>query len=325
MKKAEIITYLSIFIVIFSSLIFMFLKFRQNDVPYRYDIKITETKRTENAEKSFIKWAEFNITHDMMKKASEYDIQTKGEISWIDLLAYSASKSYGNINKQSISYIDEAAEKLQKGEDISKDLKYFSFYKEVYNAVLGKFIGKKGKDYGLLAYSPIAKGYSYSHYNDFGASRSFGFNRPHKGNDLLGLVGTPIVAIESGTVEALGWNNYGGWRIGIRSFDKKRYYYYAHLKKDSPFRPYLKEGDEVYAGQVIGYMGMTGYSQKENVNNIETPHLHLGLQLIFDESQKDSDHEIWVDVYQIVKFLYQNRSEVSYNETHKAILEKSEF
>ena len=322
MKKNDIILYLSIFIVIFSSIMFMFLKFRKNDIPYRSDIKITETKRTENAEKTFIKWAEFNITHDMMKKASEYDIESKGEISWIDLLAYSASKSYGNITKDSISHIDTAYEKLKKGEDIGKGLKYFPFYKEVYETVLGGFIGKKGKDYGLLAYSPIGSGYSYSHYNDFGASRSYGFSRPHKGNDLLGSVGTPIVAIEGGTVEALGWNNYGGWRIGIRSFDKKRYYYYAHLKKDAPFRPHLKEGDEVYAGQVIGYMGMTGYSQKENVNNIETPHLHLGLQLIFDESQINSDHEIWVDVYHIVKFLYQNRSEVYYNEAENAILEK---
>ena len=42
----------------------------------------------------------------------------------------------------------------------------------------------------------------------------------------------------------------------------------------------------VQAGDVIGYLGRTGYSRKENANNIRTPHLHFGLQLIFDESQK---------------------------------------
>ena len=47
----------------------------------------------------------------------------------------------------------------------------------------------------------------------------------------MGSIGTPIVAIESGYVEACGWNMYGGWRIGTRSFDGKRYYYYAHLRK----------------------------------------------------------------------------------------------
>ncbi len=47
------------------------------------------------------------------------------------------------------------------------------------------------------------------------------------------------------------------------------------------------------AGQVIGYVGHTGYSTEENVNNIQIPHLHLGLELIFEESQKESDNEIW--------------------------------
>ena len=118
------------------------------------------------------------------------------------------------------------------------------------------------------------------------------------------------IAVESGYVEALGWNRYGGWRIGIRSFDKKRYYYYAHLRQNRPYAEGLKEGDYVTAGDVIGYMGHTGYSDKENVNNIKTVHLHVGLQLIFDESQKDGNNEIWVDFYQLVGFLSGHRCEV---------------
>lgn len=43
-------------------------------------------------------------------------------------------------------------------------------------------------------------------------------------------------------------------------------------------REQLKEGDVVTAGDVIGYMGHTGYSTKENVNNIDTVHLHYGLR-----------------------------------------------
>ena len=64
------------------------------------------------------------------------------------------------------------------------------------------------------------------------------------------------------------------------------------------------------AGDVIGYMGHTGYSTKENVNNIDTVHLHFGLQLIFDESQKEGNNEIWVDCYNLTRFLYKNRSAV---------------
>ena len=164
--------------------------------------------------------------------------------------------------------------------------------------------------YGLKAFLPIAKNYGFRHYDDFGNSRSYGFKRTHLGNDLMGSIGTPIIAVESGVVEHLGWNQYGGWRIGIRSFDSKRYYYYAHLRKNHPYSEGLEEGMTIKAGDVIGYLGMTGYSIKENVNNINVPHLHFGMQLIFDESQVDSPNEIWIDVYQIVEFLKSNRSEV---------------
>ena len=127
---------------------------------------------------------------------------------------------------------------------------------------------------------------------------------------MMGLVGVPIIAVESGTVEALGWNQYGGWRIGIRSFDNKRYYYYAHLRQNYPYAEGLEEGSVVTAGDVIGYMGHTGYSTEENVNNIESVHLHFGIQLIFDESQEDGNGEIWIDCYDLTRFLSRNRSEV---------------
>ena len=176
---------------------------------------------------------------------------------------------------------------------------------------------KYEKKYGIKAFLPIAKNYGFSHYDDFGNSRTYGFKRVHLGNDLIGSIGTPIIAVESGTIAHIGWNQYGGWRIGIRSMDLKRYYYYAHLRKDHPYAPNLEEGSVVKAGDVIGYLGMTGYSPKENVNNINVPHLHFGMQLIFDESQFDSPKEIWIDVYQIIEFLKQNRSEVIKSETMK--------
>ncbi len=171
--------------------------------------------------------------------------------------------------------------------------------------------------YGLKAFSPIAKGFPYTDYDDFGTSRSFGYRRQHLGHDMMGQIGTPIIAVESGYVECLGWNRYGGWRIGIRSFDKKRYYYYAHLRQNFPYNKALKEGSVVTAGDVIGYMGHTGYSDKENVNNIDIIHLHFGLQLIFDESQKDGNSEIWISCYELARFLSQNRSETVKDEATK--------
>ena len=66
----------------------------------------------------------------------------------------------------------------------------------------------------------------------------------------------------------------------------------------------------VNAGDVIGFMGRTGYSDKENANNIEMVHLHFGMQLIFDESQKECLSEIWINVYDIVRLLARHRSTV---------------
>ena len=83
-----------------------------------------------------------------------------------------------------------------------------------------------------------------------------------------------------------------------------------HLRKNYPYQSNLKEGSIVSAGDVIGYLGRTGYSATENTNNIDEPHLHFGLQLIFDESQKESVNEIWVDCFELTRFLSMNRSEV---------------
>ncbi|MBO5291774.1 MAG: M23 family metallopeptidase [Lachnospiraceae bacterium] len=278
---------------------------------------------------SFIKWVDFKVPYEVLCKAYELDQATYEEevhIEWIPMLAYMAARQGGEFPNGTVRKMTELAEKLQSGEtdfkSLTKDLKYYDYYLEAYTAVLGGMVGeyrietadengeKVWKDcYGLKAFSPIAKGFPYHDYDDFGASRSYGYARPHLGHDMMGQVGTPVIAIESGYVEAIGWNQYGGWRLGIRSFDKKRYYYYAHLRQNFPYCKDLKEGSIVTAGDVIGYMGHTGYSTKENVNNIKTTHLHWGLQLIFDESQKEGNNEIWIDCYPLTRFLYQNRSE----------------
>ncbi len=289
------------------------------------------------ADGSYIKWVDFNVPLELMKKTLELDIKSQEEdvpLSWIELLAYLGARYGGKYKSFKQKDLDAVAERLRAGEtmeEITEGMKYYSYYIEAYTAVLGGLVGSylaevpaEGGEgtqwvqkYGLKAFSPIAKGYGFSHYRDFGDGRSYGYNRKHLGNDLMGRVGTPIVAMESGVVEVMGWNMYGGWRIGIRSFDGKRYYYYAHLRKDHPFHSDLYEGKAVTAGEVIGYLGMTGYSTKPNVNNIKKPHLHFGLQLIFDESQKEGTNQIWVDVYALVELLQKNRVQVIKDEEKK--------
>ncbi len=267
--------------------------------------------------------------------------ETEYSIDWVELLAYTAAKTGGEFDRDALKTLDKAAEKLAEGEtameELTEDLKYYPYYREAYDAAIGGLVGEYWEEnpeygggsvlsgesadgdqrdgpageqtgrytrqYGLKGYFPLARGFDYTHYDDFGAGRSYGYARKHLGHDMMGLVGTPIMAIESGVVTALGWNQYGGWRIGISSFDGKRYYYYAHLRQNYPYAEGLQEGSVVTAGDVIGYMGHTGYSTTENVNNIKIVHLHWGLQLIFDESQKEGNNEIWIDVYPLTRFL----------------------
>ena len=309
-------------------------------------------------DKKYIKWVEFNATYEALDKAYHYDIDTHNkeiELHFVELLSFLGAKYGGDFKKYRAKDMDQLANKLLSGKEtidsLTKDMKYYPYYYEAYEAVLGGIIGEyeievyesskqtNGKEitaapmktptstpletptpteapekvwekrYGLKGFSPIAKNYYYYDYDDFGASRSYGYKRVHLGHDMMGQVGSPIIAVESGYIEAIGWNQYGGWRIGIRSFDGKRYYYYAHMRKNFPYNKELKVGSVVSAGDVIGYLGRTGYSTTENTNNITTSHLHFGLQLIFDESQKEGNNEIWVDTYALTKFLYRNRSE----------------
>ena len=261
------------------------------------------------------KWVEFNIPYSLLYQAISLDIasqKTENPIDFIEVLSYVAAKTGGNFHSVKTADIKQAAKALL--ESHPTDMKLFSYYLTAYNAVMGGWVGEyettvKAPDgsettvvkYGLKIRHPV-KG-SYADSDDFGNKRSYGFARKHQGHDFFTATGTPVAAVEDGVVEVLGWNRYGGWRIGIRSFDGLRYYYYAHLRKDHPYAKDLQEGQTVKADQTIGYVGQTGYSFKENVNNINVPHLHFGIQLIFNEVQKDGNNQIWIDCYQIAKLL----------------------
>jgi murein DD-endopeptidase MepM/ murein hydrolase activator NlpD len=288
-----------------------------------------EEELTEMEQKESIKWVDFNVSYEALCLAYEWDEQTHGtehEVQWIEVLAYVAAKTGANFDKTALTILDDTAQKLSTGEvkieELTADMKYYDYYCEAYTAVLGGMVGEYEAEmsveggtpsyqtkYGLKAYFPLARGFQYSHYDDFGAGRSYGYKRKHLGHDMMGQTGTPIIAVESGVVEAIGWNQYGGWRVGIRSFDGRRYYYYAHLRQNYPYAEGLEEGSVVTAGDVIGYMGHTGYSVEENVNNIEVTHLHWGMELIFDEKRREEGYEIWIDIYPLTRFLEKHTQE----------------
>lgn len=273
-----------------------------------------------------IRWVDFTPSAAAISDAIALDAAAHKEgyaLSAVTLLAVYATRTGGSFVTYKRDTLAKIADSLRAGDTplaLAKNERLLSYYLAAYGAVLNGLIGGYTLDgearYGLRGVSPIAAGYGYSHYDDFGAARSYGYKRPHLGHDMMVTVGTPIVAVESGYVETVGWNQYGGWRIGIRSFDNTRYWYYAHLRRGHPYND-MYEGKSVEAGEVIGYAGMTGYSTKENTNNIDTPHLHIGLQLIFDPAQKEGNNQIWVDLYPLMQVLAKSRSEVYYDASVK--------
>lgn len=120
----------------------------------------------------------------------------------------------------------------------------------------------------------------------WGARRSGG--RRHRGTDILGERGTPIVAIADGIVTFMGIQRLSGYTVKVDHGDGWSSAY-LHLNNDEPdadngdggaetaFAPWLVEGAHVRAGDVIGYLGDSGNAERT------TPHLHFELK--FDDEK----------------------------------------
>lgn len=119
---------------------------------------------------------------------------------------------------------------------------------------------------------PIPKRYNYTYRSTWGDRRGWGGRRIHEGTDIFADYGTPVVATTYGFVELKGWNDYGGWRIGIRDLNNV-YHYFAHLSR---FEKGIQLRSIVVPGQVIGYVGSSGYG-KPGTSGKFAPHLHYGM------------------------------------------------
>ncbi len=132
--------------------------------------------------------------------------------------------------------------------------------------------------------------------------RTYGGERRHEGCDIMGAERPrgfyPVVSISDGVVEKVGWLEQGGWRVGVRT-GSGLYIYYAHLYSYS--RQWV-QGDQVRAGELLGFMGDTGYSAVEGTTGNFDVHLHVGMYL-----RTDHYEEMSVNPYWILRFLEKRR------------------
>jgi murein DD-endopeptidase MepM/ murein hydrolase activator NlpD len=104
----------------------------------------------------------------------------------------------------------------------------------------------------------------FSTFTDtWGAPRSGG--RSHQGVDMLGARWTPLVAIESGTVQRMRNGGLGGITVWLRG-NTGDTFYYAHMEA---WADGLRVGQQVQTGDLVGYMGTSGNAPDY------IPHLHF--------------------------------------------------
>lgn len=93
--------------------------------------------------------------------------------------------------------------------------------------------------------------------------------KPHNGVDIGAPIGSPILAADDGIVTAVDNNDKSAWqkyqygKYVLIEHDNNITTLYAHMSRHA-----VKKGDRVKRGDVIGYVGNTGYATG--------PHLHFG-------------------------------------------------
>jgi len=100
--------------------------------------------------------------------------------------------------------------------------------------------------------------------------------RSHEALDIVAARGTPVRAVDAGTIRKLFTSTAGG--LTIYQFDPSETfsYYYAHL---DAYASGLREGQHVRKDDVIGYVGSTGNASPQ------APHLHFGIFRLTPERQ----------------------------------------
>lgn len=115
---------------------------------------------------------------------------------------------------------------------------------------------------------PTNQGYTFSSYYGYRLS-VFGEGNFHSGLDIAGTgYGSPVYAANNGTIHVL--KDLGGYSYGkhiIINHNNGYYTVYAHM---SSFASNLSVGSTVSRGQVIGYVGSSGWATG--------PHLHYEIR-----------------------------------------------
>lgn len=193
---------------------------------------------------------------------------------------------------------DLTSNKLEKMNE-AKYKELLAYYKEEFADEFSSLLNSIKAIFSDIKYFPVPvstknKSIWINYVNSWGYERTYGGNRVHEGTDLMADNNQagyfPIISMTDGVVENIGWLEQGGYRVGIRSRNQG-YFYYAHLYS---YDENIVEGDTVVAGQILGYMGDTGYSKVEGTSGNFDVHLHMGIYIKTVNYQELSVNPYWV-------------------------------
>jgi len=146
---------------------------------------------------------------------------------------------------------------------------YFEHRKKPYYAIefesdaergITEFFDENGKNLRrAFLQAPVQFSRISSRYNKRRRISYYGRTKPHYGTDFAAPVGTPIRATASGTVVAAGYNRGNGNYVTIRHNGTYKTQY-LHMKKRK-----VRKGQQVKQGDLIGTVGMTGYTSGPHV------------------------------------------------------------
>lgn len=159
--------------------------------------------------------------------------------------------------------------------------------------------------YFPIPVSTVDKSLSVSYVNAWMAERKYKGTSGHEGTDIMAAKNErgiyPVVSMTDGTITNLGWLEKGGYRIGITT-NSGTYYYYAHLDSYAN----IKEGAQVKAGELLGYMGDSGYGEEGTTGKFDV-HLHLGIY------SYETGEEISMNPYYVLDFLENKKLKYRYS------------
>lgn len=168
--------------------------------------------------------------------------------------------------------------KVLAGQYVNEGAKHELYYFEETKENIGYFDEDGNSAQKMFLKAPVEFRYISSGYTTGNrVVMEIGLHGPHRAIDYAAAVGTPIRSVGDGKIVSAGWSRVGyGNLVSIRhngTYSTN----YAHLSKFA-----VKSGQTVKQGEVIGYVGSTGYSTG--------PHLHY--EMVKNGTKIDPQKEV---------------------------------